>query len=266
MSAWPSGLAFGGTEHLMSGNRSARRSNQGAPILRRPLTPEDREMLARSLIVGDMPDRALLARVEAQDAKDLVGAKDKADYSGIEIPYIWPGELSVRGQRIRRDHPEIEVEYNETGHEVRKERRKYVAPVGSPNLLYFFPETPIELLSDLSVRILIAEGEKKCLCAWCLATHNSSEPRFLPIGISGVWNWRGRIATADGADGKRRTVRGPIPDLARIPWHREVLIAFDSDVHANEDVQTARAALGRELRKRGATRVRYVQIPCPDQL
>jgi hypothetical protein len=260
-------LSPGVTEDRMPYNPRGRRSNEGAPILRRPLTLEDREMLARSLITGDMPDRALLARVEGQDAKDLVGARDKADYSGIEIPYVWPGEVAVRGQRIRRDHPEVEIEYTEAGEEVRKERRKYVAPAGAPNLIYFFPETPVELLTDLGVPILIVEGEKKCLCAWCLAHHNSSAPRFLPIGISGVWNWRGKIGTADGPAGKRRrSIHGPIPDLSRIPWEREVLIAFDSDATSNQDVQKARAALARELRKRGAVRVRYVQIPGRDQL
>jgi hypothetical protein len=218
-------------------------------------------MLARSLITGDMPERALLSRVAGQDAKDLVGAKDGGDYSGLVFTYVWPGEVAIRGERIRRDRPEVEIEYTEAGQAVHKERRRYVAPVGSPNLLYFFPETPLELLTDLNVRVLIVEGEKKTLCAWCLANHDSAEPRFLPIGLSGVWNWRGRIATTDGPDGKRRSVRGPVPDLARIPWQREVLIAFDSDVNTNQDVQRARAALARELRKRGAIRVRYVQIP-----
>ena len=250
----------------MPGSSGTRRSTDGPPILRRPLTTEDRDMLARSLITGNLPDRALLSRVEGPDAKDLVGAKDKADYTGIEIPYVWPGEVGIRGQRIRRDNPDIEIEYDENGQPVRKERRKYVAAVGSRNLLYFFPETPVELLSEIRLPILIVEGEKKCLCAWQLAYHNSSEPRFLPIGLPGAWNWRTKIGTTDGPDGRRRSVVGPIPDLARIPWQREVLIAFDSDVVANESVHIARAAFTRELRKRGALRVRYVQIPRRDNL
>ena len=223
-------------------------------------------MLARSLITGDLPDRALLTRVEGPDAKDLVGAKDKADYSGIEFPYVWPGEVGIRSQRLRRDNPEIEIAYAENGQEVRKERSKYVVPVGSRNLLYFFPETPVELLGELTLPILIVEGEKKCLCAWQLANHNSSEPRFLPIGLGGVWSWRGKIGTTYGPNGRPRPLYGPIPDLARIPWQREVLIAFDSDVVTNESVHSARAALTRELRKRGALRVRYVQIPSRDKL
>ena len=253
-------------ECAMPMNSRRRRSNEGAPILRRPLTTADRDMLARSLITGDLPDRALLARVDGPDAKDLVGAKDSADYAGIEFPYVWPGELKIRGQRIRRDNPDIEIEYTETGQVVRKESRKYRAPYGAPNLLYFFPETPVELLGDISLPILIVEGEKKCLCAWCLANHNASEPRFLPIGISGVWNWKTKVETSERADGTHHRVMGPLPDLARIPWQRPVLIAFDSDAATNEGVQKARAALSRELRKRGAISVRYVLIPGRNEL
>ena len=123
-------------------------------------------MLARSLITGDLPDRALLARVEGQDAKDLIGAKDNRNYSGIEFPYVFPGELGVRASRIRRDSPEIEVEFTADGQEMRKEVRKYVGAIGSRNILYFFPETPIELVTDVRTRVLFLEGEKKCLCAW----------------------------------------------------------------------------------------------------
>jgi hypothetical protein len=248
-------------EGSMSSSGRSRRSREGAPILRHPLTEEDRAMLARSLITGDLPDRALLARVEGPDAKDLVGRKDHGNYSGVEFPYVWPGEVGVRGSRIRRDESDTEFEYTEEG-EIRKEKNKYVAAVGSRNLLYFFPETPVELLTDIEIPILIVEGEKKCLCAWRLAHHNSSKPRFLPIGLSGVWGWRGKIGTAETASGRHRSVLGPIPDLARIPFAgREVLIAFDSDAATNSSVQIARLVLAKELRRRGSTRVRYVIVP-----
>ena len=60
---------------------------------------------------------------------------------------------------------------------------------------------------------------------------------------------------------------GPIPDLARIPWQkREVFIAFDSDAATNSSIQIARAALAKELRRRGAARVRYVIIPGREEL
>jgi hypothetical protein len=225
-------------------------------------------MLARSLITGDLPDRALLARVEGPDAKELVGAKDNRNYAGIEFPYIdFPGALGIRGSRIRRDEPEIEVEYAVDGSEIRKEKKKYVAAVGSRNMIYYFPETPAELVTELSAPVLIVEGEKKTLCAWHLATYDASEPRFLPIGLSGVWSWRGKIGTTETASGRHRSVYGPIPDLGRIPFAgREVLIAYDSDASVNTNVQTARTALANELRRRGASRVRYVLIPSRGEL
>jgi hypothetical protein len=224
-------------------------------------------MLARSLITGDLPDRALLARVVGPDARDLVGAKRPGNYAGIEFAYVFPGELGIRGSRIRRDEPDIEISYTEDGREIRKELRKYVAAVGARNLLYFYPPTPPELVNDTKVRVLICEGEKKVLCAWYLSTYNSSEPRFLPIGIAGVWGWRSKIGTVETASGQRRSVTGPIADLNRIPWEgREVLIAFDSDVCTNPEVAGARAALARHLRKRGAARVRYVEIPSREEL
>jgi hypothetical protein len=244
-----------------------RRSTEGAPILRRPLTAKDRAMLARSLILGDLPDRALLARVDGPDARDLIGAKDNRNYGGIEFPYVWPGEVNVRGSRIRRDEPEIEVEYTQDGREVRKEKNKYMAAVGSRNLLYFFPETPAELVTETQVPVLFVEGEKKTLCAWYLATYNVFEPRFLPIGLSGVWGWRGKIGTTETASGRRKNVNGPIPDLARIPIAgREILIAFDSDAATNPAIQIARLAFAKEMRRRGASRVRYVLIPSRGEL
>jgi hypothetical protein len=185
----------------MPRNPRDRRSSEGAPILRRPLSEDDRAMLARSLITGDLPDRALLARVEGQDARELVGAKGRGNYAGIEFPYIWPGEVGLRGSRIRRDEPDIEVEFTADGQEIRKEVRKYVAAIDSRNILYFFPETPIELVTNIKLPILFLEGEKKCLCAWYVANYNSPEPRFLPIGLAGAWGWRSKIGTM-----KRRTV------------------------------------------------------------
>jgi hypothetical protein len=224
-------------------------------------------MLARSLITGDMPDRALLARVEGQDAKDLVGAKGSGNYSGIEFAYVFPGELGIRGSRIRRDEPDIEISYTEDGREIRKEVKKYVSAVGARNLLYFYPPTPPELVVDVKLPVLIVEGEKKTLCSWFLANYNSSEPRFLPVGIAGVWAWRGKIGSVESASGRRRSVNGPIPDLGRIPFAgREVLIAYDSDASVNTNVQVARTALANELRRRGASRVRYVLIPSRGEL
>ena len=88
------------------------------------------------------------------------------------------------------------VSYEE-GQEVRKETKKYLAALGSPNMLYFFPETPPELVTDIRISVILTEGEFKALSLWRLANYKSSEPRFLPIGLSGVWNWRGKIGMTE---------------------------------------------------------------------
>jgi hypothetical protein len=250
-------------------SRDPRRDSQpynGNPILREPLTDEDYARFAASWIDRNTVDRALVGRVVHLEGKALTNARGQGNYAGIAFDYVWPGEVSIRGSRLRRDEPEIEVSYTDDGQEVRKEIRKYIAAPGSANWLYFFAETPPELLTDPSVNIILTEGEKKTLALWRLANDNASEPRFLPIGLSGVWNWRGKVGIAENANGQRRPVKGPIPDLARVPWAgRQVLIAYDSDAATNLGIQQARAALASELGKRGA-RVRYVEVPSPQEL
>src|SRR5262249_55700375 len=74
-----------------------------------------------------------------------------------------------------------------------------------------------------------------------------------PIGLAGVWNWRGVIGKAPGPNGERRDVKGPIPDLDRIvSAGRQAIIAFDADAQVNQSVHVAKVHLARELRIRGA--------------
>jgi len=99
----------------------------------------------------------------------------------------------------------------------------------------------------------VTEGEFKTLALWRLANHESIAPRFLPIGLGGVWNWRGTVGKTTGPNGDRRDVKGVIPDLDIVVWEgRRVIIAFDADAEKNEQVEVARSLLARELRTRGA--------------
>jgi hypothetical protein len=117
-------------------------------------------------------------------------------------------------------------------------------------------------LQDGTLSIWITEGEKKGLALWRLANHNSEVPRFVPVAIAGVWNWRGKIAKSTGPQGQRIDVKGPIPDLDRIEWKsRKVSIVFDSNVHSNESVAAARRALTAELQRRRA-QVHWIDLPC----
>jgi hypothetical protein len=102
------------------------------------------------------------------------------------------------------------------------------------------------LSSCPALAVLIIEGEFKTLALWRLANHGSrAQPRFLPLGISGVYNWRGTIGKTVGPDGSRLDVKGAIPDLDWITWEgRRVIIAYDADVVAKDHVRIARASAG----------------------
>jgi len=101
---------------------------------------------------------------------------------------------------------------------------------------------------------MITEGEFKTLALWRAANHAAANrPRFLPLGVSGVYNWRGTIGKTVGPDGSRMDVKGAIPDLDWIFWTgRRVVIAYDADAVTKELVRIARSALAANLRGRDA--------------
>jgi hypothetical protein len=136
-----------------------------------------------------------------------------------------------------------------------KPKQKYLSPPGRGNMLYVIPGVNKRDLTNTSLPIVITEGDFKTLALWRLSNWESEhEPRFLPMGISGVFNWRGTVGKTSGADGERIDVKGPIPDLAWIAWkERRVIIAFDADVNEKEQVRFARADLARHLRGHGAS-------------
>lgn len=108
--------------------------------------------------------------------------------------------------------------------------------------------------SEAELPLMITEGEFKTLALSRLATWNAMDgPRFVPIGIAGVFNWRGTVGKATAPDGQRLNVKGPIPDLDWIAWkNRKVMIVFDADAGTKEQVRFARADLARHLRRQGA--------------
>jgi hypothetical protein len=109
---------------------------------------------------------------------------------------------------VRRDTPEIEHG---------RPKRKYMGPPGESRL-YFVPGTDPALWADSSLSVAIVEGEFKALALWRLARHQSEVPRFLPVGIGSVWNWRGTIGKTTDSNGARVSERGALNDLALITW------------------------------------------------
>ena len=95
------------------------------------------------------------------------------------------------------------------------------------------------------------EGEKKALAMW--RYYQERNEKRLVIGLPGVWNWRGTVETVLDGKGKRRPVKGVIPNFDRIAWQgRTVLIVFDVNAKTDESVAAARYGLAAEMKRRGA--------------
>ena len=226
-----------------------------------PLTPRDLDTLAASWIDPATAEAARLRRVDNAEGAGIVGRNGHGDYAGIAIPNFLPGGDSPREWRLRLDHPPLEQSADGTT----KETQKYLGPPGSRNQAYFPPGVTPEQLADTTIPIVICEGEKKCLALWRLAWHalpdSAEQPRFIPLGLPGVWNFRGVIGKAPGPKGDRRDVKGIISDFDRITWkHRRVFILFDANVSTNESVRLAREVLAKTLGRRGAE-VRLIDLP-----
>ena len=130
---------------------------------------------------------------------------------------------------------------------------KYEAPIGRPNRAYFPPGTRL-VLADLTVPLIVTEGEKKALAA--------DASGFPTIGLAGVWAWQPK--QKKNAHGQPEGDRELLPDLAAILWTgRTVFVAFDSDWRTNDQVQYAMAELARILTGVGAD-VRIIDIPAAD--
>jgi hypothetical protein len=165
--------------------------------------------------------------------------------------------IHPRSYRLRRDNPE----WKEGKDGTLKPDRKYLGAPGSANRLYFPPGVTPEQLLDPGLPIVIVEGEKKALALQRLACHEATTPRFIPIAISGVWNWRGTVGKTGGPRGERIDIKGPITDLSRIVWtERTVFVLFDANVATSESVKWARKGIARELATRRAT-VKFVNLP-----
>jgi hypothetical protein len=199
----------------------------------------------------------MLRRVNSHEGAEVVCRNGNRDYAGILIPYYWPGEPYPHAYRLRRDNPEWVAGKDRK----LKPRRKYLGAPKSGNRLYLPPGITLEHLKDVSIPLVVVEGEKKALAVFRLATHAVETPRFVPIGIPGVWSWRGSVGKGNGPNGERIDLTGPIPDLSRIEWKgRKVFIVFDVNVHTNDDIKWARRGIARELATRSAE-VNLVNLP-----
>jgi predicted P-loop ATPase len=213
------------------------------------LTARDYEALAARWISREDGQAAGLRRVDRFEGCEMFGRKS-GDLAGIIIPNILPGTVLPREYRIRLDHPEYEFKKDGNWHET----RKYLQPPGRPNLLYFPPTLPASLLQDINIPLVIVEGEFKTIALWRLARHLSESPRFLPVGVAGVWNFRNVREKVLLPDGHRAGAKGLLLDFDRINLSaRKVIIGYDADIASNGKVLAARTQLSRLLIDLGAT-------------
>ena len=215
-----------------------------------PLTADDLHNLARRWIRAEDAAAAGLYRVDGPTGGHLMSMERK-QIPGICIPYRDPETGSVVLQRIRVDDAARPAELGLDGK--RKEAPKYQGAYGSRNHAYFPAGITAAHMADTSLPVVITEGEFKTLALLRLANHESAAPRFLPVGLSGVWNWRGVNGKKTASDGTRVDEKGVISDLRRMKWEgRRVVIAFDADLPVKPLVEQARRQLSRELRSAGA--------------
>src|SRR5260370_27955838 len=190
-------MLLGGRQHI------------GATLIGSDLTPADLANLEARWIDRELAMSARLRRADTLTGGEVVGRKG-GNYCGILIPYFHVGSDQVREYRLRRDHPDLE--YDSVGN--LKVSQKYLSPPGRANMLYLPPGVAQSLLRDPALPIVITEGEFKTLALWRAANHGAAgQPRFLPVGVSAVYNWRGTIGKTVGPDGSRMDVKGAIPDL-----------------------------------------------------
>jgi putative DNA primase/helicase len=192
---------------------------------------------------------ACLYLVDDEEGRLTVGVPPsrKGDYSGVVIPYFWPGDLSKRNERLRRHVPD----YEQDGEQL-KEKRKYLGAPGWRNFAYFPPKTDPSWLQDVTVPVYIVEGEKKAIA---LARYflELRQEKVLIIALAGVWSWRGVIGTIRDSNGHRmHDIKGIIADLHKVEWRaRHVRILFDTNATTNDMINNARRALSKWIMQQG---------------
>jgi putative DNA primase/helicase len=163
----------------------------------------------------------------------------------LAIPFYDAEGKATGYVRLKPDRPR---QSNEDGKPI-----KYESPKGSSNLPFFPPGTRAGL-PDVSIPLVITEGEKKAAAA--------DQEGFSCIGLVGVYGWQ--MKRPKDKDGKPQGERELIPGLAAVPWQgRPVFLCFDSDAATNPNVRKAEWYLAETLARHEAT-VRIVRLPQGD--
>jgi hypothetical protein len=189
-----------------------------------------------------IPQEAIVAagirRMDDHEARDFGFWRRDGSLAGLLFPYldVPTGRFSTRYARLKPDHC--------------VEGRKYLSPLGEAPRFYFTPGTTLAELADITIPIIIAEGEKKTLSVAAWAQRTGRHCLVIGIGGCSAWRRRTRVLQPDGTLGKGDS--RPIADFDLIAWtERDVVIALDGDVVTNWRVRAAEKAFLRELARRG---------------
>lgn len=160
---------------------------------------------------------------------------------------------------LRLDEPD-----KETKNGKQKEVRKYLRHHGRSNLLCFPHDITAEELDDSTIPIVVCEGIKKLIALTWLSKFGlapGEKRRFIPIAISGVWNWRAIVGKAIDANGRRRAVKGLLTGFGNINLkHRVFTILFDNDIHTNYNVKIARQRFAETVQSETEAIVYFVDL------
>jgi Domain of unknown function (DUF3854) len=200
----------------------------GAPL---PLSAGDLAVFKKLCIPPSLLAEARIQRVSDKEARNDYGMRFDAiaDLSGLLYPYYVPSVSYRVGARVRRDHPEVDIDG--------KVRNKYISAYGDRKHLYF-PPGSAEKLKDASCPVALVEAEKSSLAltAWAERVRMA----LLPLGMGGCYGWKGRVGREESE---------PLPDLDFFDG-RKVYVLLDANVATNPKVKAARSALCAELPQR----------------
>lgn len=214
------------------------------------LLPHHIELIKARWITPELAKEAGLRSVDEYDGREITGRR-QGDLSGIAFPYRDPATGHLRATRLRVDNPGFELD---PANKTVKPKFRYLSASGSRSIPYYTPGISEQHLRDVTLPILLTEGELKALAAHRAARHNSQNLRFIAIGLNGVFGWRSTVGIETTANGSRESVQGVAIDFDRILWaDRRVFIAFDSDKVNKPQVSAAEAGLRKELQRRGAS-------------
>ena len=232
------------------------------------LTDADIEKYRQKFITREMLENEQRRRVDDLSARETLNfgaltdsSRKYKDCSGIVYIYrtfFNEDRLNQpRQYRVRRDNPKLT---EKSGKEIAG--AKYLSAPGANNMFYVPHGVKVEWLKDILIPVVIFEGEDKAVAAARVASEDFTldKWRFIPVALSGVWNFRTKTPKTKD-NGEKRPINSLLPDFQYFEWkNRDSIVFYDANVHTNFEVKRARTDLSFELEHLGAN-VKFAELP-----